>query len=202
MTAQDETRRRINRFGLKIGALVIGISAFTIVAIPPFYDWFCRVTGFSGTPLRAEANTAEPIDQTIAVRFNASTYGDMPWVFEPVERRVELLIGESGLAYYEAHNPTNRPIAGTASFSVQPYAADGYFVKVECFCFTEQVLEPGETVRLPVSFYVDPAIVDDSEGRFVREITLSYTFFETELPEDYDRQAALTDPADPGTQTN
>ena len=116
----------------------------------------------------------------------------MPWTFKPVERSVEIRIGETGLAFYEAHNPTDRPVAGTASFNVYPYAAGGYFTKIECFCFTEQVLQPGETVLMPVSYFVDPAMVDDPEGQFVHEIVLSYTFHETPLPEE---QAALETPA-------
>jgi cytochrome c oxidase assembly protein subunit 11 len=107
---------------------------------------------------------------------------------------MDIRIGETGLAFYEAHNPTSRPVAGTASFNVYPYAAGGFFTKIECFCFTEQVLLPGETVQMPVSFYVDPAMVEDVEGQFVKEIVLSYTFHETPLPEE---QAALTTPAAP-----
>ncbi len=95
-------------------------------------------------------------------------------------------------SFYEAHNPTDRVVAGTASFNVFPYAAGGYFTKIECFCFQEQVLQPGETVQMPVSFYVDPAMIDDPEGQFVHEIVLSYTFHETPLPEE---QAALTSSA-------
>ena len=100
----------------------------------------------------------------------------------------KLKIGETGLAFYEAHNPTDRVVAGTASFNVFPDTAGGYFTKIECFCFTEQVLQPGETVQMPVTFFVDPSVVDDPDAAFVREITLSYTFHETPLPED---QAAL-----------
>jgi cytochrome c oxidase assembly protein subunit 11 len=116
----------------------------------------------------------------------------MPWEFKPVVRSMQIRIGETGLAFYEAHNPTDRVIAGTASFNVFPDTAGGYFTKLECFCFTEQVLQPGETVQMPVSFFVDPTIVDDPDAKFVHEITLSYTFHETPLPEE---QAALTSPA-------
>ena len=113
----------------------------------------------------------------------------------------ELRIGETGLAFYEAHNPTDRVIAGTASFNVFPDTAGGYFTKIECFCFTEQVLQPGETVQMPVTFFVDPSIIDDPDAKFVHEITLSYTFHETPLPEE--NQAAL-DPstADDSTAVN
>src|SRR5690606_26414288 len=124
---------------------------------------------------------------------------DMPWTFRPVEREMELRIGEEGLAFYEATNPTDRPVAGQASYNVTPDAAGGYFAKIECFCFTEQVLQPGETVLMPVSFFVDPAILDDREGRYVHTITLGYTFYEIDLPGG-ETQAALA-PAAAGPLT-
>jgi cytochrome c oxidase assembly protein subunit 11 len=158
----------------------------------PFYDWFCRVTGFGGTTGVSASGPDVVLDRTITIRFDASKERGMPWEFRPLQREMEIRIGETGLAFYEAHNPTNRVVAGTASFNVYPYAAGGYFTKIECFCFQEQVLQPGETVQMPVSFYVDPAIVDDPEGMFVQEIVLSYTFHETPLPEE---QAALTQSA-------
>ena len=112
----------------------------------------------------------------------------MEWSFIPVARAMELKIGETGLAFYEAYNPTDRPIAGSASYNVTPYQAGGFFTKIDCFCFEEQILLPGERVQMPVSFYVDPEIVDDSEGKYIHTITLSYTFYEIDLPE---KQAAL-----------
>ena len=98
---------------------------------------------------------------------------------------MEIRIGETGLAFYEAYNPTDRPIAGQASYNVTPYAAGAFFEKLECFCFTEQILAPGERVQMPVSFYVDPEIVNDRDGKFVHTITLSYTFYQIDLPEGY-----------------
>ena len=181
-----------NRTLALLGSLVVGLTLTTVFVIPPFYDWFCRVTGFGGTTSVAEAGADRVLDQTVKVRFDASLEQGMPWTFTPVVRSMEIRIGETGLAFYEAHNPTDRPVAGTATFNVYPYAAGGYFTKIECFCFTEQVLQPGETVQMPVSFYVDPAMVDDPEGQFVHEIVLSYTFHETPLPEE---QAALQTPA-------
>lgn len=157
----------------------------------PFYDWFCRVTGFGGATNVAESTTGEILDQTIKVRFDASLERDMPWTFTPVEREMELRIGEMALAFYEAHNPTNVPVAGQASYNVAPYEAGGFFDKIDCFCFEEQVLQPGETVQMPVSFFVDPAIVNDREGQYVHTITLSYTFYQIDLPESFE-QAALT----------
>lgn len=115
----------------------------------------------------------------------------MPWQFKPQQRAMRLRIGETGLAFFEATNPTDRPVAGQASYNVTPDAAGGYFTKIACFCFTEQVLKPGETVQMPVTFYVDPSIMDDPEGKLVPEITLSYTFHEIPLP---NAQAALAAP--------
>lgn len=156
----------------------------------PFYDWFCRVTGFGGATNVAETGSDVILDETIKVRFDASLSRDMPWTFKPEVREMEIRIGETGLAFYEAHNPLDVPIAGQASYNVTPYEAGVFFDKIECFCFTEQVLMPGETVMMPVSFFVDPAIVDDREGQYVHTITLSYTFYEIDLPEE-EVQASL-----------
>lgn len=159
--------------------LFMGAMAFASV---PFYNWFCAVTGYGGTPTTSEV-AGDILDQTITIRFDASLARDMPWTFKPVEHKMELRIGEVGLAFYEAHNPTDSPIAGQASYNVAPFTAGAYFTKIDCFCFTEQVLQPGETVQMPVTFYVDPEIVEDLDGKFVNSITLSYTFYEIDLPE-------------------
>ena len=151
----------------------------------PFYDWFCRVTGFGGTPGVSEVANEDILDQTIKIRFDASLDRNMPWQFKPEVREMELRIGETGLAFYEAYNPTDRPIAGSASYNVAPYEAGGFFNKVQCFCFEEQVLQPGERVSMPVTFYVDPEIVADRDAKYVHRITLSYTFYEIDLPEGY-----------------
>ncbi len=180
-----------NRTLVQLVAVVVTMGSLSFAAVP-FYDWFCRVTGYGGTPSRAEAAPDTILDQTVKIRFDATVEQGMPWSFKPVVRSMELRIGETGLAFYEAHNPTDRVIAGTASFNVFPDTAGGYFTKIECFCFTQQVLQPGETVQMPVSFFVDPSIVDDPDGKFVHEIVLSYTFHESALPED---QAALEQPA-------
>ncbi|MFP5479073.1 MAG: cytochrome c oxidase assembly protein [Alphaproteobacteria bacterium] len=176
---------------VQLVAVVITMGSLSFAAVP-FYDWFCRVTGFGGTTAVADSGSDVILDRTVKVRFDASLEQGMPWTFKPVVPSMEIRIGETGLAFYEAHNPTDRPVAGTASYNVFPYAAGGYFTKIECFCFTEQVLAPGETVQMPVTFYVDPEMVEDVEGQFVHEIVLSYTFHETPLPE---QQAALQTPA-------
>jgi len=123
------------------------------------------------------------LDQTIKVRFDANTEKDMAWEFKPSQREVEIKIGETGLAFYEAYNPTDRPIAGSASFNVTPYSAGEYFIKIDCFCFEEQILEPGQRVDMPVTYFVDPGIVEGAEASYVKTITLSYTFYEIDLPE-------------------
>lgn len=155
----------------------------------PFYDWFCRVTGFGGVTQEADAGSEVVLDRTVKVIFDASKDRDMMWEFKPLQHEMEIRIGESGLAFYEAYNPTDRPIAGQASYNVAPYEAGAFFSKIECFCFTEQVLMPGERVQMPVNFFVDPEIVEDRDAKFVKEITLSYTFYEIDLPEEI---AALT----------
>lgn len=167
--------------------VIMGALAWASV---PFYDWFCRVTGFGGATNVAETGSDVILDQTIKVRFDASLERDMPWTFQPEIREMEIRIGETGLAFYEAHNPLDVPVAGQAAYNVTPYEAGAFFDKIECFCFTEQVLQPGETVMMPVSFFVDPAIVDDREGQYVHTITLSYTFYQIDLPET-EIQAAL-----------
>ncbi len=154
----------------------------------PFYDWFCRVTGFGGATSVADAGSDVVLDDTITIRFDASIERGMPWQFKPMVREMELRIGETGLAFYEAYNPTDHVVAGSAAYNVTPYEAGGFFTKIDCFCFEGQVLQPGERVQMPVTFYVDPEIVTDRDAKYVHHITLSYTFYEIELPE---TQAAL-----------
>lgn len=168
---------------VQLVAVVVVMGGLSWASVP-FYDWFCRVTGFGGITNVAESTTGEILDQTITVRFDASLDRDMPWTFKPVEREMTLRIGELGLAFYEAHNPLDVPIAGQASYNVVPYEAGAFFDKVDCFCFVEQVLQPGETVMMPVSFFVDPAIVDHHQAKYVHTITLSYTFYQIDLPEE------------------
>ncbi|MES2144512.1 MAG: cytochrome c oxidase assembly protein [Pseudomonadota bacterium] len=160
---------------------MVAVMASLSFAAVPFYNWFCKVTGFGGTTGVADAGQDIILDRTMKINFDASKEAGMPWDFRPVEYQMTVRIGETNLAYYEAYNPTDRPVAGTASYNVFPYSAGGYFTKIECFCFREQILQPGERVRMPVSFYVDPAIVDDPEAKDLRTITLSYTFHETPL---------------------
>ncbi|MBL8561463.1 MAG: cytochrome c oxidase assembly protein [Gemmobacter sp.] len=179
-----------NRTAFKLLGVALTMGALSFAAVP-FYDWFCRVTGFAGTTSVATSGSDVILDQTVLVRFDASKDVGMPWDFKPQQREMRIRIGETAIAFYEAHNPSDKTVAGTASYNVTPDAAGGYFSKIECFCFTEQVLAPGETAIMPVTFFVDPEIVKDREGQFVKEITLSYTFYQTPLPE---TQAALAVP--------
>ena len=179
----------------KTAALLVGVAvmmgALSFAAVP-FYSWFCRVTGFAGATVSSATGADRVLDRTVTIRFDASTDRALPWHFKPAVREMKLKIGETGLAFYEASNPTDRPVAGRATYNVTPDLAGGYFTKIDCFCFTMQVLEPGETVMMPVTFYVDPDMVDDDEAKFIHTITLSYTFYPAELPPD--RQAQLPAP--------
>lgn len=153
-------------------------------ASAPLYDMFCRVTGFSGTPLRAASapGVTDPDEALVTVRFNADVAPGMPWKFQPVQREVKVRPGEETLIFYRATNPTARPVMGQASFNVTPEKIGQYFNKIACFCFTEQRLDPGQTVDMPVSFFVDPELLKDPKTRDVLDITLSYTFFRKEDP--------------------
>lgn len=182
------------RTALQAVAVAVTMGSLAWASVP-LYDWFCRVTGYGGATGVAASAPAEPLDRTIRVRFSASTERGMPWEFRPEQREMEVRIGETGLAFYQAHNPTDRPVAGTASYNVAPFQAGGFFTKIDCFCFEEQVLGPGETVSMPVTFYVDPAIVEDRDAKFLHTITLSYTFHEVDAPEAAASDAAAAQPA-------
>jgi cytochrome c oxidase assembly protein subunit 11 len=152
---------------------MVGITAASV----PLYDLFCKVTGYGGTTQRSEHASATVSDVEVTVSFNADTAPDMPWVFRPAQRSVKVRLGEETLIFYTAENRSDQPVAGTATFNVTPFASGPYFSKIQCFCFQEQVLQPGQSVEMPVSFYVDPSILDDPDARHIRDITLSYTFF-------------------------
>ena len=171
----------VNRTAMQAGAVVVFMAGMGWAAVP-LYDLFCRVTGYGGTT-QVGAGSDRVLDQTVRVRFDASVARDFPWEFRPVERSMDIRLGEVGLAFYEVYNPTDEPIAGTASYNVAPYYAGLYFTKIDCFCFQYQVLQPGERVEMPVTFFVDPDMLEDREARDAHTITLSYTFHRTEIPE-------------------
>jgi cytochrome c oxidase assembly protein subunit 11 len=157
---------------------VVFMTGLSFAAVP-LYDLFCRVTGYDGTPRRAAAAPAADkiANRTITVRFDSNVDPALGWSFQPVARSVKVRVGESKLAFFRAKNEEAVPVVGHATFNVAPEKAAIYFAKVQCFCFTEQRLEPGQTVDMPVSFFVDPAILEDRNLDDVSEITLSYTFF-------------------------
>ncbi len=182
----DRRRPNLRRTVIPLVAVGLGMAGLAWASVP-LYDLFCRVTGFGGTTQIAAEGSGRVLERMVTVRFDASTERGMAWEFRPVRTAIQIRIGETALAFYEAYNPTDRVIAGTASYNVSPFSVGGYFTKIDCFCFTEQVLQPGQRVTMPVTFYVDPEMVDDAETAGVTTITLSYTFFETEL----DSQAEL-----------
>ena len=195
-----ETKNR--RVALWLVGLVGGMVGLAYASVP-LYQLFCQVTGYGGTPARAEAGDTgaeEVLDRQMTIRFDASTNRDLPWIFEPVQQQVDLPVGESGLAFYRAKNTSDRPVRGVATFNVTPLKAGPYFVKVDCFCFTEQTLLPGQEVDMPVTFYVDPAIDDDNTLDEVKTITLSYTFFQGEDPTEAETTQTNTTQTDTTTE--
>ncbi len=159
-----------------LGGVVCGMVGLSFAAVP-LYDLFCSVTGFGGTTQTADSAPEAIGERSIAVRFNSDVSSDVPWRFKPSQTEVQLNVGEVGLAFYTAKNESDRTILGSATFNVTPQKAGIYFNKVDCFCFEEQVLRPGESAELPVTFFVDPDIVNDRNLDDVTTITLSYTFF-------------------------
>lgn len=157
-------------------AALLGMVGLVAASVP-LYRLFCKVTGYGGTTRVAQAAPGAVPGPEITVRFDASVAKDMPWRFEPQQREIRVRLGEQVLATYTATNLSNRPVVGTATFNVTPDKVGPYFNKIECFCFTEQRLEPGQTVDMPVTFFIDPALADDPLANEVTTITLSYTFF-------------------------
>lgn len=165
------------RLALGLAGIVVAMGGLAFAA-SPFYAWFCRVTGFAGTTQRADAAPVERGSRIVTIRFNADVAGhDLPWRFVPLERAVQVATGEERLAFYRATNEGAEPVVGTATFNVTPHKAAPYFQKIACFCFGEQELGAGESLDLPVSFFIDPAIEKDPNLAGVTTITLSYTFF-------------------------
>ncbi|UEM21583.1 cytochrome c oxidase assembly protein [Skermanella mucosa] len=174
-THGDTRRKNLILMGSLFG-LVFGMIGLSFAAVP-LYSLFCQVTGFGGTTQRAEGPAGEILDRTVKVRFNADVNGALPWGFQPEIHQMEVRIGESAMTSYRAVNHSDEPIVGTATYNVTPDKAGIYFNKIQCFCFTEQRLEPGQSVDMPVYFFVDPAMADDPKLDDVKTITLSYTFF-------------------------
>ncbi|XUM23255.1 cytochrome c oxidase assembly protein [Bradyrhizobium oligotrophicum S58] len=173
------------RRGLRRDALVGGICGAVAVlmvgaayAAVPFYNWFCRATGFNGTTqVATSAPSSAPLARRISVRFDSNVAGGLPWKFEPEKTEIEVAIGEVVTVYYTVTNQSARTTMAQAAYNVSPLTSGAYFQKINCFCFTEQTMAPGETREMPVVFYVDPAIAADHENDSLKTITLSYTFY-------------------------
>jgi cytochrome c oxidase assembly protein subunit 11 len=174
------TAQKNTRVGLMMGLLALAMIGLAFASVP-LYRMFCQVTGFGGTPQRAEVAPGAVAGQ-IGVRFDANTNAKLPWRFEPVQETVRIHPGARTKILYRATNLVARPTTGQAVFNVSPTVVGPYFSKIECFCFTEQTLNGGETVDMPVVFFVDPKIRDDPDTRNIDEITLSYTFYPVESP--------------------
>jgi cytochrome c oxidase assembly protein subunit 11 len=178
-------RFRVGR-DVKVAALCGLLVAFMVgasYAAVPFYNWFCRSTGFNGTTQVATSVPTEgPLARTIAVRFDANVSGGLPWKFVPEQSEISVKIGEVVTVFYTVTNRSARVTTAQAAYNVAPLTVGSYFQKINCFCFTEQTMAPGETREMPVVFYVDPAIVADHENDGLNSITLSYTFYPVRDP--------------------
>jgi cytochrome c oxidase assembly protein subunit 11 len=178
MMSADDARalaRRKRWVGWSATAVAVLMVAASYAAVP-LYGFLCRATNFDGTPRRAAAPSSRVLAETVSVRFDANVEPGLAWRFEPVQRTLEVKLGENALAFFRAVNISDRTLRGIASFNVFPEQTGAYFNKLQCFCFTDQELRPGEVAEFPVSFFIDPQIVDDKDARDVRNITLSYTF--------------------------
>jgi cytochrome c oxidase assembly protein subunit 11 len=178
MTVVTRKNAKTGRLMALLALAMLGLAFASV----PLYRAFCQLTGFDGTPLRAERAPGAIAGQ-IGVRFDANINADLPWKFEPVQETVRIAPGARTQILYRATNLTARTTTGQAVFNVSPEIAGPYFSKIECFCFTEQTLKPGQSVDMPVVFFVDPKIRDDENTRNIDEITLSYTFYPVEKPE-------------------
>ena len=156
-----------------VGLAMLGLG----FASDPLYDTFCKVTGYGGTPKIAEENLSEVIDRTVTVEFDSNIAQNLPWNFRADQRRMDVKLGQSGLAYYTIENVSKQAVTGVANFNVMPVKAAPFFIKTDCFCFEEQTIQPGEKLTLPVIFFVDPQLDEDSRFDEIKTMTLSYTFF-------------------------
>jgi cytochrome c oxidase assembly protein subunit 11 len=173
--AHPSQRRNLNLLMVLVG-VVAGMAGLAYASVP-LYRLFCEVTGFDGTPQRASAAPTEISDRTIRVTFTADVAAGLGWKFRPLQHSLELKVGENKLAFYVAENLESTPVTGRATFNVSPEMYGPYFSKIECFCFTEQTLQPGQRVEMPVSFFIDPAVLDNPALNKLNDVTLSYTFF-------------------------
>lgn len=173
MTARADANRRMV---WRLLAVVAVMAALSWIAVP-FYSWFCKVTGFAGTTQVATQGSDRVLDRTVRVRFDANVMPDLGWTFRPMQTEMTVHLGETAMAYYEAVNTTDETVTGRATYNVAPSDAGYYFEKIECFCFTEQTLAPGERIEMPLTFFVSPDMLEARDAAHIRDITLSYTFF-------------------------
>jgi cytochrome c oxidase assembly protein subunit 11 len=159
-----------------IAAVVVGMFCLAYASVP-LYNLFCKVTGFGGTTQVATTAPSKILDREMTVRFNTNTNPNLPWDFKPEQKEVTMRIGERRLVFFSAVNTSDETTTGTSIYNVTPLKAGGYFNKIECFCFEEQTIKPGEKVHFPVSFFIDPSITEEKNLEDVTTITLSYTFF-------------------------
>lgn len=178
----DPNKKRMRRTAIIAGAVVVGMTGMAFAAVP-LYDAFCKITGYGGTTQEATAAPSQILDQRIQIRFDANTSPDLPVEFEPKQISESLRIGETGLAFYRVRNLSNEPVIARATYNVTPHVAGQYFAKLECFCFQDRTLAPGEEADLPVVFFVDPEIVSDPDTAGLDTLTLSYTFFRSTSPQ-------------------
>lgn len=182
MTISQSPEQKQRSNGVIVGtclAFVVGMTGMAYAAVP-LYDMFCRVTGYNGTTQRVEQASDVILDEKVKVTFDANTSGGLPWEFKPVQRDIDVRIGETVQVMYRARNLSSKPATGQATFNVTPMQAGAYFNKVQCFCFTETTLQPGEEMEMPVVFFVDPDMVNAVETKDIKTLTLSYTFYPRE----------------------
>ncbi|NRP18060.1 Cytochrome c oxidase assembly protein CtaG [Ensifer adhaerens] len=182
MTTSQNSEQKQRSNGVIVGtcvAFVVGMTGMAYAAVP-LYDMFCRVTGYNGTTQRVEQASDVILDEKVKVTFDANTSGGLPWEFKPVQRDIDVRIGETVQVMYRAKNLSSKPTTGQATFNVTPMQAGAYFNKVQCFCFTETTLQPGEEMEMPVVFFVDPDMVNAVETKDIKTLTLSYTFYPRE----------------------
>jgi cytochrome c oxidase assembly protein subunit 11 len=177
----SELRRRDVIVALSCGLCVAAMVGAAYAAVP-FYNWFCRATGFNGTTQVATAGPSGMIDRDVTVRFDANIGPGLPWRFEPEQNDIKIKLGQVVTVNYRVVNEAARPITAQAAYNVAPLNAGSYFQKINCFCFTEQTLKPGETRDMAVVFYVDPSMAKDPDGKEINSITLSYTFYRQREP--------------------
>jgi cytochrome c oxidase assembly protein subunit 11 len=183
--------QRHGRVAAVCGLMVLSMAGLSFAAVP-LYRLYCQVTGYQGTTQKAEKASDTVLDRVVKVHFDANTAADLPWKFEPMQSSQDVKVGENTLAFYKATNMSDLPTTGTSVFNVTPDAVGSHFNKVQCFCFTEQRLEPGQSIEMAVSFFVDPAFVTDEETKHLSELTLSYSFYPVTLPKKGEGQAAAT----------